>query len=95
MGYRDRKISISILAAIFPSTDRATLSLLARILAFFSLFQLVLTCYKASIFAYLRAELWQLDEDEYRESFRRTNDKEAGLKAVGDLGYSGSVRTRS
>jgi len=93
MGYRDRKISLSILTAIFPSADPGHISLLARFIAWFSLFQLVLTRYQASLFKHLRTEVWRLDEDEYNESFRRSDGKKGGLKPIGDLGYSGSVRT--
>jgi hypothetical protein len=89
MGRRDTLISNSILRAIFH-TNQDKKSILGRILAFFGFFQLTLIRYKNELFNKLRDEVWELDEDEYRESFRSGN-KKASLKAVGDLGYSGSV----
>jgi hypothetical protein len=92
MGRRDALISKSILRAIFDDSKDDNQPLLARILAFFALFQLVLSRYRDDLFRELRTEIWQVDEADYRESFRR-RDKKARLKPVGDLGYSGSVRS--
>jgi hypothetical protein len=92
MGYRDNLISKSILHAIFRDRKTSKRTTLGRILAFFTFFQLHLVRYKDEIFKRLRDEIWEMDEDEYRESFR-SQDKKGKLKAVGDLGYSGSVRT--
>jgi len=64
---------------------------LTRILAFFSFFQLKLARYKEETFEGLRQETWQIDDDEYKESFRQKGKDGAGLEAVGDLGYSGST----
>ncbi|KAL0260346.1 hypothetical protein SLS55_004032 [Diplodia seriata] len=98
MGLRANRISRSILRAIFDpqnSSDAdataARPSLLARILAFFALFQLVLTRFRAADFRKLRKDIWQLDGDEYRESFRLADRRGGALKSVGDLGYSGST----
>ncbi|KAF2499328.1 SAICAR synthase-like protein [Lophium mytilinum] len=93
MGRRQQSISRSILNAIFrapehPSNKPPTL--LARIIAFFSLFQLALARYKPELFKKLRNEVWEIDEDEYTESFR-SEKKSGGLVSVGDLGYSGST----
>jgi hypothetical protein len=90
MGRRDDLISKSILRAIFNNTTDDKLSLLSRIFAFFSLFQITLSRYREAIFKELRTDHWQLDEDEYRESFRPL-DRKGKLKSIGDLGYSGSV----
>lgn len=90
MGFRDKRISKSVLRAIFRGRAPKT-GLLARILALFSVFQLTLARYKEDLFNKLREDVWQLDEDEYRESFREA-EKGGSLKSVGDLGYSGSVR---
>ena len=91
MGRRDALVSKSILLAIFDDRrDDKKKTLLARILAFFSLFQLALSRYKDELFKQLRTDVWQIDDAEYRESFRR-NDRKARLKPIGDLGYSGSV----
>lgn len=98
MGRRDRLISTSILRAIFrsgpaPDDEEARPGLLARIVAFFSIFSLTLTRYRARLFEKLRNETWQMEEEEYTESFRSpSKSKRTDLVAVGDLGYSGSVR---
>ncbi|KAJ9666773.1 hypothetical protein H2201_003177 [Coniosporium apollinis] len=89
MGFRDKRISKSVLRAIFHGRA-PKIGLLARILAFFSIFQLTLARYKENLFKKLRTDVWQLDEDEYRESFREA-EKGGSLKSVGDLGYSGST----
>lgn len=94
MGLRTNRISRSILRAVFDlknSSDAAKPSLLARILAFFALFQLVVKPFRPADFRKLRNDAWQLDDDEYRESFRLANRRGAALKPVGDLGYSGST----
>jgi hypothetical protein len=99
MGRRQRLISTSILRAIFitkpvSNDENARPGLLARILAFFSLFQLTLARYRDHIFKNLRNETWGIEEEEYTESFRSPSKaKRTDLKSVGDLGYSGSVRT--
>lgn len=91
MGRRDNQISKSILGAIFHDQDRnGKRTVIGRILAFFSFYQIILARYKDNIFKRLRDDEWEIDEDEYRESFR-SNGKDEELKAVGDLGYSGSV----
>jgi hypothetical protein len=97
MGRRQRLISSSILRAIFvtkpvSNDETANPGLLARILAFFSIFQLTLARYRDQIFQKLRNESWQIEEEEYTESFRsQSKHKRTDLKSVGDLGYSGSV----
>lgn len=97
MGRRQRLIGTSILRAIFKSklsgNPDKSLGILARILAFFSVFHLALSRYRAELFKKLRNEIWQIDEEEYTESFRSpSKGKRTDLIAVGDLGYSGSVR---
>jgi hypothetical protein len=97
MGYRQRLISSSILRAIFvtkPSEEpaQANRGLLARIFAFFAIFQLTLARYRNDLFDRLRKEIWQIEDEEYVESFRsQGKGKRTDLKSVGDLGYSGSV----
>lgn len=94
MGRRQRLISTSILRAIFhykPAAKPA--SLLARILAFFSVFYIALSKYRAETFRKLRNDIWEIDEDNYTESFRSpSKSKRTDLISIGDLGYSGSVR---
>lgn len=95
MGRRDNQISNSILSAIFHDQDHdGKRTIIGRLLAFFSFFRLILARYKDNVFKRLRGEEWEIDEDEYRESFR-SNGKDENLKAVGDLGYSGSVCCRA
>jgi hypothetical protein len=97
MGRRQRLISRSILRAIFVTKSseeapRARSGLLARIIAFFAVFQLTLRRYRDTLFENLRNKTWQMDEEEYIESFRSpSKGKRTDLKSVGDLGYSGSV----
>lgn len=88
---RQRQISRSILRAIFDDTIADTRSILAHILAFFALFQLLLTRFRHATFKKLREDVWGIDDDEYRESFQAAHQR-GELKAVGNLGYSGSVR---
>jgi hypothetical protein len=100
MGRRDRLISTSILRAIFrtgsepePEDEEARPGLFVRILAFFAIFQLALSRYRAKVFRTLRNQIWQIEEEEYAESFRSpSKSKRTDLVAIGDLGYSGSVR---
>jgi hypothetical protein len=97
MGRRQRLISNSILRAIFvtepvSNDETARPGLLARIIAFFSLFQLTLARYRDQVFKKLRTHTWRMEEEEYVESFRSpSKGKRTDLKSVGDLGYSGSV----
>jgi hypothetical protein len=98
MGRRDRLISSSILRAIFQTDsaqkndEEARPGLLARIIAFFAIFSLTLVRYRARLFQKLRNETWQMEEEEYTESFRSpSKNKRTDLVAIGDLGYSGSV----
>lgn len=97
MGRRDRLVSISITRAIFPTQpahddEGPRLGLFARIWAFFAIFSLPLVRYRASLFERLRSDAWEMEEEEYLESFRSsTKSKRTDLVAVGDLGYSGST----
>jgi len=95
MGRRQRLVSTSILRAIFktgPKDPDKRPSLLVRILAFFAIYQLALTRYRAKLFKKLRNQIWQIEEEEYTESFRSpSHGKRTDLIAAGDLGYSGSV----
>jgi hypothetical protein len=97
MGRRDRLISTSILRAIFrsgspPADEESRQGLFARIVAFFAIFSLALSRYRARVFKKLRNQIWRIEEEEYTESFRSpSKSKRTDLIAVGDLGYSGSV----
>jgi hypothetical protein len=65
-------------------------SLLSRILtaivSFFALYQLQLTRLRNDLFERLR-EQWHVDDEDYKDSIGQKN----GLKANGDMGFSGSV----
>lgn len=95
MGRRQRLISTSILRAIFrvKSKDASKKpGFVARILAFFSVFNIHLARYREELFKRLRNEVWQMEEEEYTEAFRSpSKGKRTDLIAIGDLGYSGSV----
>ncbi|KAF1949203.1 SAICAR synthase-like protein [Byssothecium circinans] len=96
MGRRQRLISTSILRAIFKSKPSQDVdkcpSLLARIFAFFSVLSLALSRYRADLFRHLRTNIWEIEEEEYTESFRSpSKGKRTDLISVGDLGYSGST----
>ncbi|KAL5115991.1 hypothetical protein ACEQ8H_006108 [Pleosporales sp. CAS-2024a] len=97
MGRRHRLISSSILRAIFrsepaPDDEEARPGLIARIVAFFAIFSLALVRYRARLFKKLRIENWEIEEEEYKESFRSpSKNKRTDLVAAGDLGYSGST----
>jgi hypothetical protein len=91
MGRRDTLISKSILRALFRDQKEDKRTLLARIFAFFTFLELKLQRYKSDVFEGLRHEVWELDEEEYKESFRQKDKSGSGLEPVGDLGYSGST----
>ncbi|KAF2458115.1 hypothetical protein BDY21DRAFT_371017 [Lineolata rhizophorae] len=90
MGIRDTQISNSILGAIFQDVQSTKATLIARLQAFFSVFHLTLKRYQYGLFKDLRTQVWKIDEEEYKNSFRGSG-KKGKLKAVGDLGYSGST----
>lgn len=85
MGRADR-VSKAILAAVYREEKGNRRGILARILHFFSVFNITLTRYDAIKFEKLRDNIWQYDHATYRESFDTKM-----LKPAGDLGYSGSV----
>jgi hypothetical protein len=89
MGRRDELLGAAIIKAIQTEPDKRKGSVLSRILAFFNIFATTLARYRADLFQKLRSD-WQIDEKSYRESFSDGGSK-VGVKALGDLGYSGSV----
>lgn len=90
MARRLRAICKSIIRAIASDATADKKTLRARIKAFFSLLSIVLARFKWDLWRGLRAETWDLDEREYKESFRIA-EPEGKLIPIGDLGYSGSV----
>jgi hypothetical protein len=98
MKIRASRISASIARAI--SRNITARGVLRRVLQFFAFFKLLLARYRPADFLALRSEVWELDEDEYLDSFqvpdkttrsRKGKDRESELVPVGDLGYSGST----
>ena len=90
MGFREDEVSKSISDAIFRDPAATKPTILARILAFFSIFHLHLTRFKSALFNRLRHQVWQYEDKEYRDSFANP-DARNRLNPVGDLGYSGST----
>ena len=101
MQIRASRISASIARAISRQTinKRSSGDILRSILAFFAFFKLLLTRYRPADFVKLRCEVWEVNDEEYVESFdqsadagtRRGKEKSSELVPVGDLGYSGST----
>ncbi len=100
----DSILSAVATADVDPAKRKNALRRLLRaILAFFSFFKLLLARYRPQDFRMLREDVWKLDEQEYTASFStgeteddnrassRGKRKEAQLKPIGDLGYSGST----
>lgn len=69
--------------------------LLSLFSAFFTLYQLALRKIRPANFSRLRREHWELSDRDYLDSFQTSdsNNKEDVLKSIGDMGFSGSVRT--
>ncbi|PYH49157.1 phosphatidylinositol phosphate kinase family protein [Aspergillus saccharolyticus JOP 1030-1] len=88
---RHAALSSSIQRAIFrdPASFRKTL--IGRFLAFFTILYIKLIRYGHVQFQKLRNEVWQIDEEEYKASFRNDSKKTVPLKPMGDLGLSGST----
>jgi hypothetical protein len=99
---RQGKIARSVVRAIIKSgeTKKRSSSPLALILAlfstFFSLYQLLLRKVRPADFSNLRRNHWHVSDDDYVQSFAAEDDQrgsagEESLKAIGDMGFSGSV----
>ncbi|AEO69064.1 3cedcd6b-6bd5-4772-9c21-0c738baa15e2 [Thermothielavioides terrestris] len=96
---RQQKIARSIVRAIAePSANQkrpgnALAVILALLSAFFSLYQLVLRRISPEDFSNVRRRHWNVSDDDYIKSFqpREGRQREEALKAVGDMGFSGST----
>jgi len=96
---RKEKIARSVVRAITKTNglDRRPSNPVALILAlfstFFSLYQLILRKIRPADFASLRRQHWDVNDDDYVQSFIAHGDNggDAPLKAIGDMGFSGSV----
>ncbi|KAL3471934.1 hypothetical protein BJX99DRAFT_236444 [Aspergillus californicus] len=91
-NHRQKAISHSIQKALFRQSFRWTL--IQRILAFFRIYYLTLIRYEQELFYRLRAEVWDLSEEEYMSSFK-SRGKAVPLVTMGDLGFSGSTFFRT
>ncbi|KAK0711993.1 hypothetical protein B0H67DRAFT_647320 [Lasiosphaeris hirsuta] len=67
--------------------------LLAIFAAFFSLYELTLRKIRPADFANLRRKHWQVGDNDYINSFQpgEGGKEEVALKAIGDMGFSGST----
>ncbi|KAJ5585568.1 uncharacterized protein N7459_005368 [Penicillium hispanicum] len=92
MGPRRRQsaLTTSIQSGLLCDPDRFKKTPWGRFLAFFTLHRIKLIRYERRLFAKLRQEVWAFDEDDYQSSFHTTSGQPP-LKAMGDLGYSGST----
>lgn len=101
MKTRTARISASIAGAV-TATDQhdqhgeaqgPLARALRAVVSFFAIYRLGLTRHRARDFLELRRDAWELDEDEYRHSFRPSGPDDASprLEPAGDLGYSGST----
>ena len=89
MPRRDLLLARAIAGAICRESDPKPPRLLARILNYFRLLTIVLYRYCPDLFDHLRLEIWGIGHADYRQSFSPPDGY--ALRAVGDLGYSGSV----
>lgn len=67
--------------------------ILTLISTIFSFYQLPLHKHRPEVFASLRKQHWQVEEDEYLASFRVQDGGKAedALRPMADMGFSGSV----
>lgn len=91
-------IARSIVQAIVNGTKKRRSSPLAVILTLastiFSFYELPLHRHRPDVFGELRQNYWEVREDDYVASFRADEGEkpEVVLSAMGDMGFSGSVR---
>lgn len=94
---RIEAIARSIVLLMIEGAKKRSRSPIAWILAListiFSFYQLPLHKHRPQVFQDLRQKHWDLDEDDYVASFRAEDGQkpEEALKAMGDMGFSGSV----
>ncbi|KAJ5662794.1 hypothetical protein N7462_011720 [Penicillium macrosclerotiorum] len=93
MGNRRRRQSAlirSIQAGLLRDPDRFKKSAWGHFVAFFTFQRIKLVRFESQLFAKLRQDVWNFDENEYQASFHTTRGQ-LPLSAMGDLGYSGST----
>lgn len=101
MGRQERIARSVVRAIVKPSVNGAQKRssnplafILALFSAFFSLYRLVLRKVRPADFSNLRRTHWKLTDNDYTDSFQSDDGSmtEGGLEAIGDMGFSGSVR---
>lgn len=92
MGKKRRQSALakSIQSGLLRDPDRFKKTAWGQVIAFFTFRRIKLIRHERHLFAKLRQEVWNFDEDEYQSSFHTTSGQPP-LKMIGDLGYSGSV----
>jgi hypothetical protein len=94
---REERIAHSVVLAIIPPADVKRQSLVRRFVAalsaLFAFWQLCLYRVSPDVFADLRQDKWELDDNDYTHSFQRSEggQEEDTLHSIGDMGFSGSV----
>ncbi|KAJ5935115.1 hypothetical protein N7466_004662 [Penicillium verhagenii] len=86
---RESALTKSIQAGLLRDPNRFKKTSWGRFIAFFTVRRIKLVRFESDLFCKLRQEVWKFKEDDYQASFR-TNSGQQALKAIGDLGYSGS-----
>ncbi|KXT03620.1 hypothetical protein AC578_9993 [Pseudocercospora eumusae] len=89
MARRQNVIARSVTHSILHSDARRP-SVFARIPNFFWLYWLAFQCVREDLFKHLRG-IWHIEEDDYKSSFGKDDNKKRDLKPMGDMGYSGST----
>lgn len=90
MARRQSQISRSIVSAIHDeeAKPKSAISRIIRsIRTFFYIYGLILVKYRPELFQKLRENTWNILNAEYQSSFDTSHD----LRAMGDMGYSGST----
>ncbi|OJJ47285.1 hypothetical protein ASPZODRAFT_132271 [Penicilliopsis zonata CBS 506.65] len=87
---RQTALTRSIQRALFRNQRAFRKTIIGRILAFFDCIHIKLIRFDEVCSSRLRRDVWGIDDEEYHSSFR-SQDGDVPLKAMGDLGYSGST----
>jgi hypothetical protein len=89
-----RSVALAVLHGFQTRTNNALGYIFFLFSTFFSLYQLPFDKIRPADFANLRRKHWKVTDDAYYDSFRSKGGENAEevLTAIGDMGYSGSVR---
>lgn len=91
---RESALTKSIQAGLLRDSDSFKRTAWGHVRAFFTIGRIKLIRHESTVFSNMRRDVWHFNENQYLESFHSTGGKQA-LRAIGDLGYSGSVRAAS